>query len=71
MNRSTEVVCALALILWCVVCGNWHLEGKIAHDEQAYIDGVEISLSQGCAMAEHVRNLYAEKVREVFAYGTK
>ncbi len=37
MTRSQEIICTMALMLWTVQCGNWHLEGRVAKQEFFYV----------------------------------
>lgn len=53
------------------MCGNWHLEGKIARQERKYQDRIDAEIERAGADEERIARLheaYAAKTREVFSF---
>lgn len=72
MRQSRELICALALTLWAVHCGNMALEIKIAKDETRYRDYMDCAIERMEATnkwLENLRNSYAMRDKKVFGYG--
>jgi hypothetical protein len=71
VTRRQEFICAVALLLWAVICGNWTLEGRIARAERKYMDHMDfvlVCLDAETRRIEKIHAAYAEKTREVFGY---